>query len=133
MQREETLDKNKVRAIAAYVNSLEPPPPVDELRGTQDAAAIERGRLVFEKYDCASCHAPPTYTTPAAYDVGLKDSQGVREFNPPSLRGLSHRGALFHDNSAAALEEVFSKHGHPSGAEYSEAEVKDLAAFLRSL
>lgn len=133
MQREETLARDKVRAIAAYVNSLELPPPLDELRGTQDAAAIERGRLVFEKRDCATCHAPPTYTTPAVYDVGLKDSQGVREFNPPSLRGLSHRGPLFHDNSAATLEDVFSKHEHPSGAKYSAAEVQDLAAFLRSL
>jgi cytochrome c peroxidase len=133
MQREETLPAEQIQAIAAYVKSLELPPPLDALRGTQDAAAIERGRLVFEKHDCARCHAPPTYTTPEAYDVGLKDAQGVTEFNPPSLRGLSHRGPYFHDNRAATLESVFQKHGHPSGAEYSESDVMDLAAFLRSL
>jgi cytochrome c peroxidase len=133
MQREETLPKDQVRAIAAYVNSLALPPPLDVLRGTKDPAAIERGRLVFEKYDCASCHAPPTYTTPQTYDVGLKDSQGGSQFNPPSLRGLSHRGPYLHDNRAASVEDVFHKHGHPSDTTYSEAEVKDLAAFLRSL
>jgi YVTN family beta-propeller protein len=133
MQREETLPAEQIQAIAAYVKSLELPPPLEVLRGTQDAAAVERGRLVFEKHDCARCHAPPTYTTPEAYDVGLKDAQGVTEFNPPSLRGLSHRGPYFHDNRAATLESVFQKHGHPSGAEYSESDVKDLAAFLRSL
>jgi YVTN family beta-propeller protein len=133
MQREETLANEQVRAIAAYVNSLELPPPLDVLRGTQDAAAIERGRLVFAKHDCARCHAPPTYTTPEAYDVGLKDSQGAREFNPPSLRGLSHRGPYLHDNRAPTVEDVFLKHGHPSDATYSDAETKDLAAFLRSL
>ncbi|HEX5105891.1 MAG TPA: cytochrome c peroxidase, partial [Pirellulaceae bacterium] len=133
MQREETLAKPDVQAIAAYVNSLELPPPLDVLRGTQDAASMERGRLVFEKHDCARCHAPPTYTTPEAYDVGLKDSQGATEFNPPSLRGLSHRGPYFHDNSAATLEEVFSKQRHPGDGEFSESEVTDLAAFLRSL
>jgi YVTN family beta-propeller protein len=133
MQREETLPKDQVQAIAAYVNSLELPPPLDVLRGTQDNAVIERGRLVFEKHDCARCHAAPTYTTPEAYDVGLKDSQGASEFNPPSLRGLSHRGPYLHDNRAASVEDVFLKHGHPSDAAYSAAEIKDLAAFLRSL
>ena len=58
---------------------------------------------------------------------------GNREFNPPSLRGLSHRGPFFHDNSAAALEDVFAKQGHPSAATYSADELKDLLAFLLSL
>ena len=133
MQREETVPSEQIQAIAAYVNSLERPPPLDVLRGTQDTAAVERGRLVFAKHDCARCHAPPTYTTPDAYDVGLKDAQGNTEFNPPSLRGLSHRGPFFHDNSAATLEEVFLQRGHPNGAEYSESEASDLAAFLRGL
>ena len=48
MQREETLPRNDVQAIAAYVETLELPPPLDVLRGTEDRAAIERGRLIFE-------------------------------------------------------------------------------------
>ena len=133
MQRDEPLPKAEVKKIAAYVQSLEIPPPVAALRGTQDAAAIERGRKVFAARDCASCHAPPTYTSPEVYDVGLADAQGNREFNPPSLRGLSHRGPFFHDSSAATLEEVFAKHGHPSSATYQADEVEDLVAFLESL
>jgi YVTN family beta-propeller protein len=133
MQRDEPLPEEDVKKIAAYVQSLGNPPPLAALRGTQDAAAIERGRTVFAKHDCASCHAPPAYTTPAAYDVGLADAQGNREFNPPSLRGLSHRGPFFHDSSAATLDEVFTKQGHPSGAKYAVEEVKDLLAFLESL
>jgi YVTN family beta-propeller protein len=133
MQREETLAKEQVQAIAAYVKSLELPPPLDVLRETQDAAAVDRGRLVFEKHDCGRCHAPPTFTTPETYDVGLKDSQGATEFNPPSLRGLSHRGPYFHDNSAATLEDVFQKHRHPTAADYSSSDLRDLVAFLRSL
>jgi YVTN family beta-propeller protein len=133
MQRDEPLPKEEVQKIAAYVQSLENPPPLDMLRGTQDTAAIERGRKVFAARDCASCHAPPSYTSPAVYDVGLTDTQGNREFNPPSLRGLSHRGPFFHDTSAATLEEVFTKHGHPSAATYKPDELKDLVAFLLSL
>jgi cytochrome c peroxidase len=133
MQREETLPREQVEAIAAYVNSLELPPPLGVLRGDQDIPAIERGRAIFAKRDCASCHAPPTYTTPGTYDVGLKDSQGVTEFNPPSLRGSSHRESFLHDNSATTLEAVFQTVRHPNNAEYTADEVRDLVAFLRSL
>lgn len=133
MQREDPLPREDVKAIAAYVKTLEPPPPLDELRGTQDTAAAERGRQVFAKHDCAQCHAAPAYTSPEAYDVGLKDSQGNTEFNPPSLRGLSHRAPFLHDNRAATLEEVFLKHGHPSDTTFTADEVKDLTAFLLGL
>jgi YVTN family beta-propeller protein len=133
MQREEPPAKAQVEAIAAFVRTLDVPPPVGELRGVQDRAAIERGRLIFERRECATCHAPPTYTSPATYDVSLGDSQGNREFNPPSLRGISHRQAFFHDNRAATLAEVLALFGHPGDAAYSPAELSDLVAFLMSL
>lgn len=133
MQRGQKLPAQQAEAIAAYLKTLELPPPVDVLRGTQDTAAIERGRVVFERHDCGRCHAPPSYTTPRAYDVGLTDAEGNREFNPPSLRGLSHRGPLLHDSRARTLEDVFLEHGHPSDTAWSADEVADLAAFLRSL
>ncbi|QDU25355.1 Cytochrome c551 peroxidase precursor [Anatilimnocola aggregata] len=133
MQREDEIPADDVKAIAAYVSTLELPPPLDVLRGTTDSAAIARGKLVFENHDCARCHAGPNFTTPKAYDVGLTDKQGNKEFNPPSLRGLSHRGPFFHDNTAATLEDVFLKHQHPAKAVYSAEEIKDLVHYLRSL
>jgi YVTN family beta-propeller protein len=133
MQREETLSVDETRALAAFLKTLELPPPLDVLRGTQDRAAIERGRLVFERRNCALCHAPPTYTSPAAYDVGLRDALGAKEFNPPSLRGLSHRTFMLHDCRAIDLEEVFHTHKHPGTSTYSKDEVSALVTFLRSL
>jgi len=133
MQRDNSLPREEALAIAAYVETLQIPPGLDVLRGTVDSAAIARGKLVFQRRDCARCHAPPTFTSPATFDVGLTDSEGNKVFNPPSLRGASHRGPFFHDNSAADLEEVFLTHGHPSGAAYGANEVRDLAAYLRSL
>jgi hypothetical protein len=133
MQRENTLSQADTAAIAAYLKTLELPPPLDDLRGTRDEAAIDRGRLVFQRLDCGSCHAPPTYTAAGVFDVGLRDSQGAKEFNPPSLRGISHRGPYFHDNRAASLEDVFLKHRHPSDSSYSLEDTRDLLAFIRSL
>lgn len=133
MQRADEIPENDVRALAAYVETLELPPTVDALRGTADAAAIARGKQVFENHDCARCHAGPAFTTPKSYDVGLTDNQGNKHFNPPSLRGVNHRGPFFHNNSAATLEEVFQKHQHPGDAKYNEAEVRDLVKYLKSL
>jgi len=133
MQRDEPLAREDIDAIAAFLETLELPPPLDQLRDTRDNAAVERGRLVFERRDCASCHPAPTYTTPETYDVGLRDSHGVKQFNPPSLRGVSHRAPLFHDSRAASLEDALRIHGHPNESRFSQAEIADLAAFLRSL
>jgi YVTN family beta-propeller protein len=133
MQFNDDAPEDAVQAIAAYLGTLKLPPPLAVLRGTRDDAAVVRGKAVFEARDCARCHAPPTYTTAGVYDVGLRDKEGNTEFNPPSLRGLSHRDQFFHDNSAATLEDVFLTHAHPVGEKYDAADVRDLVEFLRSL
>ncbi len=133
MQADDPPQEEQVQTLAAYLGTLELPPPVDALRGTQDKGAIARGQKVFEQHDCSRCHAPPTYTTPDTYDVGLKDKEGNTRFNPPSLRGLSHRGPFFHDGSAKTLEEVFKEQKHPGDSKFSPEEMKDLVEFLRSL
>lgn len=133
MQGREISDE-EVAALAAFVRTLEPPLSVDKLRGTADADAIARGSKLFGKLDCASCHAPPLYTSEGVYDVGIHDKQGNTEFNPPSLRGVGQRGPYFHDASAATLEEVFSKQGHQlDGKKLTGDDLRELTAFLRSL
>ena len=58
---------------------------------------------------------------------------GNREFNPPSLRGVSSRDSFLHDGRARSLEEVFQKEKHPRGLTLSPQEVTELVAFLKSL
>ncbi len=133
MQGHEINDE-QVAALAAYIRTLKPPPSVDKLRGTADAAAIARGSKLFGKLDCASCHVPPLYTSEGVYDVGIHDKQGNTEFNPPSLRGVGQRGPYFHDASAAKLEDVFTEHGHQlDGKKLTDDKLRDLTSFLRSL
>lgn len=126
-------DDATVRALNEYLLTLRPPPSLAEARSTRDRDAIERGRTVFTRQGCASCHTPPTYTSPDVYDVGIHDKRGTTEFNPPSLRGLSQRGPYFHDNRAGRLEDVFTKHRHGLDGELSRKELDDLLAFLRDL
>ncbi|HJT78602.1 MAG TPA: hypothetical protein VJ739_15465, partial [Gemmataceae bacterium] len=86
-----------------------------------------------DRQGCAGCHAPPTYTTPQAYRVGLADEAGLAAFNPPSLRGVSQGGPYFHDNRAATLEEVFTRYRHQIKGEPTKQELHDLLCFLGSL
>jgi cytochrome c peroxidase len=123
----------QVAAIAAYLESLAPPPGIDRARGRVNRVAVERGKHVFQTRGCADCHAPPRYTTPAVYDVAVRDERERREFNPPSLLGASQRDSFFHDNRAVSLRDVFAIHRHPSGSEWKQEELDDLMAFLNAL
>jgi YVTN family beta-propeller protein len=133
MQSDDPPTDKQLTALAAFVETLPPPPSIDEARGVQDAKAVARGRELFGSLNCVQCHKPPHFTTPETYDVGLDDKLGKRRFNPPTLRGVGQRGPYFHDNRAASLEEVFREHNHQLNRELSADALKDLLTFLRSL
>jgi YVTN family beta-propeller protein len=124
---------DQVHDLAAYLRTLAPPPSLASLRGQADEAAVRRGRAVFEKQSCGSCHTPPAYTSEKTYHVGLKDEAGQTAFNPPSLRGAGQGGPYFHDGRAATLEEVLGRYWHQLQSELAKEELADLLSFLRSL
>jgi YVTN family beta-propeller protein len=122
----------QVADLTAYLGTLSPPSP--RLRESEmEVEAIARGREVFRARKCASCHEPPEYTTTKTYDVGLVDEVGNRQFNPPSLRAVSRRDALFHDGRVQTLRDAFARGHHPRGLVLSPREIDDLVAFLGTL
>ena len=123
----------QVADLAAYLRTLSSPPPQPRLAGQASETAIQRGREVFRSQSCDRCHTPPEYTSKATYDVGVKDEVGNTRFNPPSLRGVSQGGPYFHDNRAATLEDVFTRHRHQLARELPRKELADLLAFLGTL
>jgi cytochrome c peroxidase len=112
-----------------YLLSLDPP----ENPNPPPADLVARGEEIFRREECASCHAPPAYTTgrltiaagfvvPPDHpnradivrrsvetdpDVALKTRKGTGFYKIPSLRGVWYRMRLLHDGSAASLEELF--------------------------
>ncbi|MEO1997486.1 MAG: cytochrome c peroxidase, partial [Planctomycetaceae bacterium] len=98
-----------------------------------DAKLVRRGRLVFQGRGCARCHTGESLTSNATFDVGLSDELGRRAFNPPSLRGLSHRAAFFHDGRVERLEHVVGRIRHMLDDPLSDAESRALLTYLRSL
>jgi cytochrome c peroxidase len=95
--------------------------------------AIERGREVFARQGCSRCHTPPFYTSTKTFDVGLTDERGLKQFNPPALRGVSQGGPYLHDGRAATLEEVFTSHQHQLERQLAKKDLYDLLEFLKSL
>ncbi|MEO2011313.1 MAG: cytochrome c peroxidase [Pirellulaceae bacterium] len=123
----------QVEALRIHLWSFVPPPPIDEMRENRVPDLVERGKAIFTSRGCVACHVTPRFTSPESYDVGMVDEKGNREFNPPSLRGVSQRRPFFHDNRASTLEDVFLKHRHQLDEALDDEERVALLAFLRSL
>jgi cytochrome c peroxidase len=127
----------EVRAVVAYLETLEHPPVPARVKGRLSTQAV-RGQVLFDgKARCWRCHTPPDYTSVRNYDVGLQGDNGpYTKWNPPSLRGLWDRGPFLHDGRSATLEDVLTRWHTPDrigGATLTPAERADLIAFLGSL
>lgn len=116
-------------AIGRYVMALDPPPNPS----APPPALVAEGQRVFTRQMCATCHAPPAYTSgrltlasgfsapgdhPNRRDVmsvsvgtdpglALETRKGTGFYKIPSLRGVWARPYLLHDASVASLEELF--------------------------
>ena len=128
---------DEVKAVVAFLETLDHPPNPHRAGGKPSAAA-ERGEKLFPgKARCARCHDGPDYTTKRNYDVKLEsDGSPYDLWNPPTLRGLWERGPYLHDGRAKTLDELLRSHHSPEklgGEKLSDAEREDLLAFLRSL
>jgi cytochrome c peroxidase len=130
----ETLD-----ALAAYVKSLpNGPAPFlnpDGMLRDNAPADVKRGFALFSgKAGCMTCHSPAAYDKKGPEDVG---SGGA--FKVPALRNVSKTAPYFHDGRFKTLEETvsfmwdFYKKKAASNDTLSDAEKRDLAAFLRAL
>ncbi len=130
---DDAASDDAITDLAAYVRSLSSPQKFAPANFNAARESVLRGRQVFQRAGCADCHTPPTYTSEGTYDVDLADENGWREFNPPSLIGLSQRERFFHDNRAETLAEVLRRFRHGLTTALGEDELNDLLEFLNTL
>lgn len=124
----------QVSDITAYLHTLKAAPPVVVSPTDAQKDAIAAGREVFERQGCSKCHVPSlTFTTDAVFDVGLEDEEGLKKFNPPSLRGVSQRSSFLHDGRAKSLRAVFEEHSHPASMGLEPKDLNALIEYLRSI
>ena len=124
----------QVSDLTAFLHTLKAAPPVSKPFTAEEETAVAAGRRVFEAQGCGKCHVPSlTFTTDAVFDVGFTDEEGLSKFNPPSLRGVSQRSALFHDGRAKSLRSAFEDHSHQVADGLSPQDLNALIEYLRSI
>ena len=103
--------------------------------------ASARGKRIFYRARCDSCHIPPLFTDQKKHDIGLtgytSEVDFRSRFDTPSLLECYRTSPYLHDGRAATLQAIFADHNpgnaHGRTAGLSVTELDDLAAYLRSL
>jgi hypothetical protein len=121
-------------ALGRYLYALEPPP-----NPNRPDAISERGRKVFAREACNTCHTAPLYTsnalTPAIGfripnqhrqeyriidrsvgtdpELSLRTRKGTGYYKVPSLKGVRYRGPFQHAGAVKTLEEWFDPARQP--------------------
>lgn len=145
-------------ALAAFERTLLTPSRFDlYVKGESDALSVEEkaGLKVFMTLGCTACHNGVTVGGHAFRKFGLNEPYWVHTrsktpdegrflltgdtedrfvFKIASLRNVEKTGPYFHDGSVATLEEAIRVMAKLQvGAELSENQTSQVAAFLRTL
>jgi cytochrome c peroxidase len=142
-------------AIAEFEKTLvTPDSPFDRwLRGDDSAMNAQElaGYELFKTSGCAGCHSGPALGGAAFQKVGLVQAYETDNpargrvdvtgnpgdemvFKVPTLRNIELTYPYFHDGQVATLAEAIDLMGRIQlGRQYSEAEIDQLVAFLKTL
>jgi cytochrome c peroxidase len=130
------LSEGDAFALAAYLETLDPPRPLPQ-KVDQLAAAARGEALFFGKAQCQSCHYGPAFTSDSPRAVVVGPERKPAPYDVPSLRGVARTAPYLHDGRAATLEEIFKRHNpqnrHGAAHKLTRSELSDLFVFLRSL
>lgn len=91
-----------------------------------DAAAADRGVVVFARYGCERCHSGPGLSSGAVAAIAGK------QLVVPSLLGVGRRAPYFHDGRATSLQAAFADEKDSNHSVPDPAARDDLAAYLRT-
>ncbi|MDR3634449.1 MAG: beta-propeller fold lactonase family protein, partial [Isosphaeraceae bacterium] len=100
---------DEVRALVAYLGTLEYPKNPYRSTGGELSAAARRGEAIFRSSQaaCNSCHGGPELTDGKIHVAGLEErDDAYRGYNPPSLRGVYDKDPYLHDGRAKSLKEA---------------------------
>jgi len=125
-------------AIDEYLKSLKPVQGPYLVKGKLSRAA-NRGRRVFKKAGCSSCHSSPLYTDLKKYNIGTGKGflDENKSFDTPTLIEVWRTGPYLYDGRSKTIKEVLTKHNpgdkHGKTSTLTEKEINSLAEFILSL
>jgi mono/diheme cytochrome c family protein len=126
------LAPDQKQVLFSWVNAI----PLLPASPVADAAAVARGKTLFEDTThaaCTSCHSGPELTNNSGADVGTGGT-----FQVPRLIGVAWRAPFLHDGCAATLTDRFTSCGgttnlHGATSQMTAAQIADLVAYLQTL
>jgi YVTN family beta-propeller protein len=135
----EGFNSEQLANLVAFIKSIPLSPNRHLSLDGQLTAAQERGRDIFFRKACDTCHPPAThYTSKTSFDVGTAsnyDTSGLLDV--PQLDRIYEKPPYLHNGEARSLEEIWTlynptdKHGVTS--DMSKEQLNDLVEFLRTL
>ncbi len=135
----EGFNHDQLDDLVGFIKSI-PLPPNRHLAADGQLTPIqERGREIFFKKNCDTCHTPEThYTAKISTDVGTAskyDTSGL--FDIPQLDRVYERPPYLHNGEALSLEEIWTKYNasdkHGVTSDMSKEQLNDLIEFLKTL
>lgn len=135
------LVTSKLPALRAYQLSLSTPAPK---AGSYDAAAAERGRVVFSGAgQCATCHVGSSFTdvnsgtlhapSETGTDARYAQRTATKAYRTTPLRGLALHPPYFHDGSAQTLAAVVEHYRTVRHLTLTAQQAADLVEYLKTL
>lgn len=133
----EERPESDAKAIDVYLKSLKSVPSPLSVDGKLGAAA-QRGKSLFARAGCASCHSGPLFTDMKLHDVGTGvGSEKGKAWVTPTLVEVWRTAPYLYDGRSATMMDVLTRdnpqdrHGRTAGL--SKAQLSDLAAYVLSL
>ncbi|AYF86983.1 hypothetical protein D6Z43_07390 [Pseudomonas sp. DY-1] len=139
------LISSKLPALQAYQLSLEAPRPPARI----DAEAAQHGKVLFDgAARCATCHSGPKFTDAntrlhaLAEVVSEPEPEGApsyasrgatKQYRTSPLRGVWQHPPYFHNGTAPTLEAVVATYNTKKSLGLSQADIADIAEYLKSL
>ncbi|MEG1615783.1 MAG: YVTN family beta-propeller repeat-containing protein [Bacteroidales bacterium] len=114
-----------------YLRALRPVPSPWLVNGELSEKA-KKGRKVFDKLNCASCHSGPYYTDMQMHRIG-DDVEFEKGWDTPTLVEVWRTAPYLFDGRAATLKDVFKIHKHGVDSKISEKELDELTEYVNSL
>ena len=130
-------EEDKASAIDEYLKSVQPMTSPFLVKGELTKAA-KKGKKIFDKAGCGSCHSGPYFTDMEKYDVGTADGmEKGKEFDTPTLIEVWRTAPYLYDGRADTIMDVlttFNKDDyHGTTSDLKEDELKALADYVKSL
>lgn len=117
--------------VDEYTKSLKPVPSPYLVNGELSEKA-QRGRKVFEKFNCQECHSGIYYTDMKMHRIG-ENIEFDAGWDTPTLREVWRTAPYLFDGRASTMREVFEVEKHGIDKKITTKELDELVEYVNSL